>query len=71
MTFKSSLLLVALAVALTACGSSQPPPQEAKPQRKETVFDPLTSTIDRAKGVQQTVDDQAAEQRKKIEAATK
>lgn len=71
MTFKSSLLLVALAVAITACGSSQPPPQEQKPPRKETVFDPLTSTIDRAKGVQQTVDDQAAEQRKKIEAAEK
>jgi hypothetical protein len=69
--FKSSLLLVALAVALTACGSSPPPPQEQKPQRKETVFDPLTSTIDRAKSVQQTVDDQAAEQRKKIEEATK
>jgi hypothetical protein len=70
MTFKSSLLLAALAVALTACGSAEAPPQ-AKPQRKETVFDPLTSTIDRAKGVQQTVDDQAAEQRRKIEAATK
>jgi len=71
MTFKSSLLLVALAVVITACGSSQSPPQEQKPQRKETVFDPLTSTLDRAKGVQQTVDDQAAEQRKKIEAAEK
>ncbi len=71
MTFKSSLLLVALAVAITACDGSQPPPQEQKPQRKETVFDPLTSTLDRAKGVQQTVDDQAAEQRKQIEAAEK
>ncbi len=71
MIFKSSLLLVALAVVITACDSSQPPPQEQKPPRKETVFDPLTSTIDRAKGVQQTVDDQAAEQRKKIEAAEK
>ena len=68
MTFKSSLLM-ALAIVITACGSSQPPPQEQQPPRKETVFDPLTSTIDRAKGVQQTVDDQAAEQRKKIEAA--
>ncbi len=71
MTFKSSLLLVALAVVLTACGSAQPPPQEQKPQRKPTVFDPLTGTIDRAKGVQQTVDEQAAAQRKKIEAAEK
>jgi len=70
MTFKS-LLLVALAVALTACGSSQPPPQEQQPEQKPTVFDPLTSTIDRAKAVQQIVDDQAAEQRKKLEAAEK
>jgi len=69
MAFKMALLLVTLAVMVTGCGTSPPPPQEQKPQRKETVFDPLTSTIDRAKGVQQTVDDQAAEQRKKIEAA--
>jgi predicted small lipoprotein YifL len=71
MTFKSSLLLVALALALAACGGSQPPPQDQTPPRKQTVFDPLTSTIDRAKGVQQTVDEQAAEQRKKLEAAEK
>jgi hypothetical protein len=71
MTSKSSWLLVALAAVITACGSAPPPPQEQKPPRKETVFDPLTSTIDRAKGVQQTVDDQAREQRKQIEAAEK
>ena len=71
MTFKSSLLLVAIAVALTACGSSSPPPQEQKAQRKESVFDPWTGTIERAKGVQQTVDEQAAAQRKKIEEATR
>jgi len=69
MMFKSALLLVAL--ALTACGSSPPPPQEQKPQRRESVFDPWTGTIERAKGVQQTVDDQAAQQRKKIEEATR
>ncbi len=71
MTLMSSLLLVALAVALTACGSGEPPPQEQKAQRKESVFDPWTGTIERAKGVQRTVDDQAAEQRRKIEAAEK
>jgi thiamine biosynthesis lipoprotein ApbE len=71
MTFKSSFVLVASVLALTACGSSSPPPQEQKPQRKESVFDPWTGTIERAKGVQQTVDDQAAQQRKKIEEATK
>jgi hypothetical protein len=71
MTLRSSLLLVALAMVLTACGGAQPPAEERPPQRKQTVFDPLTSTLDRAKGVQQTVDDQAAEQRKKLEAAEK
>ena len=69
MMVKSSLLLVAL--ALTACGSAPPPPQEQKPPRRESVFDPWTGTIERAKGVQQTVDDQAAAQRKKIEEATR
>lgn len=70
MTVKSSLSLVALTLALVACNSS-PPPEAQKPPRKESVFDPWTGTIERAKGVQQTVDDQAAEQRKKIEEATR
>ena len=71
MTVKSLVLLAVLASALTACGSSGPPPEVQKPQRKPTVFDPLTSTIDRAKGVQQTVNEQAAEQRRKLEAEEK
>jgi hypothetical protein len=33
------------------------------------VFDPLVGTIDRAKDVQKTVDDQAAEQRRRLEEA--
>jgi hypothetical protein len=55
-------------------GSEQPAERAAQPeaaQRRETVFDPLTSTIDRAEGVQQTVDDQAAEQRRRIEEASR
>jgi hypothetical protein len=70
MALKSSLSVVALVLVLTACGSSAPP-EPQKPQRKESVFDPWTGTIERAKGVQQTVDDQAAEQRRKIEEATR
>jgi len=58
--------LSAVVIALAACGES-PPAEPAAP--RPTVFDPLTSTIDRAEGVQQTVDDQAAEQRKRIEEA--
>jgi hypothetical protein len=71
MTRKFSFSVVALALVLTACGSPAPPPEAQKPQRKESVFDPWTGTIERAKGVQQTVDDQAAEQRRKIEEATR
>jgi hypothetical protein len=35
------------------------------------VFDPMTSTIGRAEGVQRTVDDQAAEQRRRIDEASR
>jgi cytochrome c556 len=64
------VFLLVVAVALTGCGGTSPPEQPAEPAaRRETVFDPMTSTIGRAQGVQQTVDAQAAEQRKKIEEA--
>jgi hypothetical protein len=54
-------------------GTTQPQPAAAEkaPERRETVFDPWVGTIDRAKGVQSTVDEQAAEQRRKIEEATR
>jgi hypothetical protein len=62
-----------LALTLAACGGSEPAESAAERRdtapRRETVFDPLTSTIDRAEGVQQTVDQQAAEQRRRIEEA--
>lgn len=66
---------------VAACGSSTPPAAKTakrpadsarpQPERRETVFDPWVGTIDRAKGVQSTVDDQAAEQRRKIEEASR
>ena len=64
------LILLAAALVVASCGeidSTEEPPEPAA--RRETVFDPLTSTIDRAQGVQQTVDEQAAEQRRRIEDA--
>jgi len=64
------LLLIGAALwVLGACGSSAPPPaaEAPKAERAQTVFDPLVGTIDRAKGVQNTVDDQAAEQRRRLE----
>jgi hypothetical protein len=57
--------LLGVTLILAACGSSEPP--AAPPERKPTVFDPTTETLERAKAVQQTVDDQAAELRKRIE----
>ena len=67
---RKPLVLCAIAFAVAGCGSSEPtepPPEQA--QRRPTVFDPLTSTIERAEGVQQTVDEQAAEQRRRLEEA--
>ena len=50
---------------------AQPAAVQKAPERRATVFDPWVGTIDRAKGVQNTVDDQAAEQRRKIDEATR
>ncbi len=63
--------ILAAVVALAGCGgsaSTEPPAPRQEPPRP-TVFDPLTSTIGRAQGVQNTVDAQAAEQRRRIEEA--
>ncbi|HEY3515583.1 MAG TPA: hypothetical protein VGL98_00955 [Gammaproteobacteria bacterium] len=68
-------ILIAIACVAGGCGGSEDPAQgAAEPQaapRRETVFDPLTGTIDRAEGVQQTVDEQAGEQRRRIEEASR
>jgi hypothetical protein len=64
------LLWSALAILSTACGGPEAEQQSEPPEpaaRRETVFDPMTSTIGRAQGVQQTLDQQAAEQRRRIE----
>jgi hypothetical protein len=71
----SYVLASALTILLVGCGGSGPNEQAAQPReeppRRETVFDPLTSTIGRAEGVQQTVDEQAAEQRRRIDEASR
>ena len=65
-------ILIATVVVIGGCGGSEEPVQhEAPAARRETVFDPLTSTIDRAEGVQQTVDEQAAQQRRQIDQASR
>ena len=66
-----ALILLAAAFTVASCGdtdsAAEAPPEPAA--RRETVFDPMTSTIGRAQGVQQTVDEQAAEQRRRIDDA--
>jgi hypothetical protein len=65
-------LLPLILLGLVACadrqGETPPASAEAEPPR-ETVFDPLTSTIDRAEGVQDTVDAESAELRRRVEEA--
>ena len=64
--------LLAFVLVVAGCGGSEEPAKPEQPAaRRETVFDPLTSTIDRAEGVQQTVDEQAAAQRRQIEEASR
>ena len=71
----TALMAIVLIAAAAGCSGSeepaQPAPEPEAAQRRETVFDPLTSTIGRAEGVQQTVDEQAAEQRRRIEEASR
>ena len=56
------------AICLAACSAGKDPePAPAPPQN--TVFDPLTQQIDRARKVQGTVDEHAAETRKQIDSA--
>ena len=68
---RKSYLWSLIAFTLVGCGGSSEPAEPVREQaeRRPTVFDPMTSTISRAEGVQQTVDEQAAEQRRRIEEA--
>lgn len=67
---RAAILFLATTLGVGSCGGGGEPAEDREPaQRRETVFDPMTSTIGRAQGVQQTVDEQAAEQRRRIEEA--
>jgi len=72
---QKACVVAAVALAVGGCGGgdapAEPVAKQPEPPRRETVFDPLTSTVGRAEGVQQTVDQQAAEQRRRIEEASR
>jgi len=65
--FHRSILLMA-PLLLCACSSDKVPEPEPAPPSK-TVFDPLTQTMDRARGVQDTVDAQSKATRQGVEQA--
>lgn len=68
-----ALSLLLCAVALGACSQKAPEPQAAasgpETARVATPWDDLKKDEQRAKDVQKTVDQQATEQRRRIEAA--
>jgi hypothetical protein len=58
-------LLVAV-LFIQACSPGRPP--EPKSQSETTVFDPLTQPLNKARGVQSTVDQNAANTQRAIDA---
>jgi hypothetical protein len=62
---KLKIGLVGVLVVAGACTSAEPP-EETAPQI-EGVLAPLADTVDRARGVQETIDEQAAELKRRIE----
>lgn len=68
---KRWLILPLSLLALAACSGKPPAPQAAAapPPRVATPFDDLKKQEQKAKDVQKVVDQQAAEQRKQLDAA--
>lgn len=62
----ASILLMTM---LVACSGGSDQTDQQTNEERDSVFDPLTQSIDRAKSVQNTVDAQAEEQRRQIEEA--
>jgi hypothetical protein len=61
----STMLLAVLFIQ--GCSSSVAPPDTPPPPPRKTVFDPLTQQMEKARGVQKTVDQQAESTRNSID----
>jgi hypothetical protein len=64
---KGPILLLLGVLGLAACTDREPDPAPETPD--PSVFDPLTGTLDRARGVEDTLGDSAAERRRQLEEA--
>ena len=62
-------LPILAALVLAACGQPASPPPQKPAAAEPGVFDPQLKALDKAKGVEQTLADQAEAQRKSIEEA--
>lgn len=62
-------LPILAALLLAACGQPPSPPPQKPAAAAPGVFDPQLKALDKAKGVEQTLADQAEAQRKSIEEA--
>jgi hypothetical protein len=71
MRFGSSATMIITLFSIAGCGGAEPPSDELAVEEvpPESVFDPWVATIDRAEGVQQTVDEQAEALRRRLEEA--
>lgn len=71
MSLRAPLLALAVASLIAGCSGKPPAPQaeSAKAERVATPWDGMKKSEQRARDVQKTVDQQAAEQRKAIEQA--
>jgi hypothetical protein len=65
------LLAMSAAVAICGCGGNDDAaqPAAAKPEPRETVFDPLTDSIQRAEAVEDTLKKAEQERRRQLEEA--
>jgi hypothetical protein len=65
---QTAMVIVALGIVLGGCGAGETD-RGADSEPRETVFDPLTDTLDRAEGVQDTLDERRDRLERELEEA--